>query len=382
LSDIGLSFSPWFIVGLALMIALPVTTAIVAGLGAAAYRIRRRDPTRRLTGLKWGAIIVAPLWLVGLGFGGSLLVSDILKHIANAQHDFTLDTAATVDGIALPAGTRVELDDTKALATAELPDGATLALRRATWRGKVDFTAPAHAPNAAHGLITEGTLATTTAIEGIPCRAGSRVTFFWGGELAECTLAQDADASATIDKPDGSSSAQRFRCLAGDTINMAGLRQGEVEECRLAEAADFGEVACAAGERVQVTNGNLYACTLAKPSHLGALSLPAGTSITYYERHPSNFKLPSQSAPVDGFGLSLPAGTEGYLCYPAGTLDRLTVSRNAYVAIEGIKLTGSIDFDCGTFRDGTLFEDTMIGSRWRQRGDLLSRQDLFPQKGG
>ncbi len=172
MSDIGLSFSPWFIVGLALMIALPVTTAIVVGLGAAAYRIRRRDRTRRLTGLKWGAIIVAPLWLVGLGFGGLMLVSEIHRHIEEAQHDFTLDKAATVDGIALPAGTRVELDDKKALATAELPDGATLALRRATWQGKVDFTAPAHAPNAAHGLINEGTLATTTTIEGIPLPSG------------------------------------------------------------------------------------------------------------------------------------------------------------------------------------------------------------------
>jgi Kef-type K+ transport system membrane component KefB len=42
-SDIGIIFPLWFSVGLALLVALPVTTAIMAGLGVAAYRIRRSD---------------------------------------------------------------------------------------------------------------------------------------------------------------------------------------------------------------------------------------------------------------------------------------------------------------------------------------------------
>ena len=63
----------------------------------------------------------------------------------------------------------------------------------------------------------------------------------------------------------------------------------------------------------------------------------------------------------------------------------LTVGRTAYIVIEGVKLMGFIEFDCAAdsaFKSGALFEDAVVGGRWRQRGDLLSREDLFPQKGG
>jgi hypothetical protein len=138
-SDIGLDFPPWFTVGFALILALPVTTAIMAGLAIAWRRHRRRAPARRLTTLKWSAIVIAPLWLAGLGFGGLLLVAEIRKQAENAQRYFTLDKAAEIDGVALPAGTRAELDENHALQVAELPDGATLALRGATWRGRLEF---------------------------------------------------------------------------------------------------------------------------------------------------------------------------------------------------------------------------------------------------
>jgi hypothetical protein len=37
-----------------------------------------------------------------------------------------------------------------------------------------------------------------------------------------------------------------------------------------------------------------------------------------------------------------------------------------------------VEFDCGAFRSGQLFEDTTIGGRWRERGDPVTRADLFP----
>ena len=79
------------------------------------------------------------------------------------RHYFTLDKAQEVDGIAFPAGTRVELDEDEALKAAELPAGATVKLRAAAWQGKLEFAAPGHAPNAAHGRIADGTLAASTA---------------------------------------------------------------------------------------------------------------------------------------------------------------------------------------------------------------------------
>ena len=112
-SDVGIVFPWWFILGVALMIALPVTTAIMVGLGVAASRARRRGHARRLAGLKWSASIVAPFWLLGLAFGGWYVVSEIRERIYEARHYFTLDKAREVDGIAFPAGTWVALDGTR-----------------------------------------------------------------------------------------------------------------------------------------------------------------------------------------------------------------------------------------------------------------------------
>ena len=162
-SDIGIVFAWWFTLGAALMIALPVTTAIMVGLGVAVSRARRLGHARRLAGLKWSTSVVAPFWLLGLGFGGWAVVSEIRNQIYEIRHYFTLDKAQEVDGIAFPAGTRVELDEDEALKAAELPAGATVMLRAAAWQGKLEFASPGHAANAAHGRITNGTLAASTA---------------------------------------------------------------------------------------------------------------------------------------------------------------------------------------------------------------------------
>lgn len=379
MSDIRIEFPAWFIVGLALVVALPVTTVLMAGLGIAWRRLRRRGPTRRLTAFKWSAAAVAPFWLAGLIFGGLWLVSEIERTIYGAQHYFTLDKATEIDGVVLPAATQIELDEKRALRAAGLPDGAMLKLSGAMWQGSVEFTMPIHAPNGKHGQIASGTLAASATIQSTPCQAGSRVTFFWNGQLMECTLSQDSDLKATIDKPDGVRPPRSFRCQVGDTIQLDGLRPGELAACRLAEPADFGEITCAAGERVIISNGYLAACILAKAAHFGRVTLPPGASVDYYDARPSRFKLPSAGPAVDGFGLNLPAGTEASFCYRTKAVERLEVNRDAYVMIEGVKLTGVIDFDCGTFRRGPLFEDTMIGGQRRQRGELVSSEDLSPK---
>jgi hypothetical protein len=43
-----------------------------------------------------------------------------------------------------------------------------------------------------------------------------------------------------------------------------------------------------------------------------------------------------------------------------------------------VKLTRIVEFDCGTFRDGQLFEDAMIGGSRRRAGDVVTRADLLP----
>jgi hypothetical protein len=361
-SDIGIAFPWWFTLGAALMIALPVTSAIMLGLGVAASRARRRGHARRLAGLKWSTSIVAPFWLLGLGFGGWAMVSEIRKQIYEVRHYFTLDKAQKVDDIAFPAGTRVELDEDKALKAAELPADATVTLRAAAWQGRLEFAAPVHAPNAAHGRITDGTLAPQTAFDGIPCRAGDRAPFFWDGQLMECTLSRDADISTTITTPDGAAQGRKVRCMAGDTIHMAGLRPAEVEGCRLAEPVDVAAVVCAERDRILVINGKLSAAPL--PSRRAS-----GRS-------------PCRREPRSPITSGTRARNRGSFCYRKATLDHLSVNRTAYVAIGGEKLTGWIDFDCGSFRSGQLFEDTVVAGRRRQHGERVSREDLSSQNGG
>ena len=123
------------------------------------------------------------------------------------------------------------------------------------------------------------------------------MTFFWGGRLMGCTLSQDAEIAATIATADGGTQAQKLRCLAGDTIELDGLRAGELDGCRLAEAAEFGDIACAAGESILVNNNHVAACTLAKAARFRPAQPAGGDRGHLLRRAPEQF-------PVAGAGLS------------------------------------------------------------------------------
>jgi len=52
------------------------------------------------------------------------------------------------------------------------------------------------------------------------------------------------------------------------------------------------------------------------------------------------------------------------------------VPSNAYVEIGGVKLTGTLNFDCGVFSFGTLFADTRIRGETWINGRTVFRDDL------
>ena len=197
-----------------------------------------------------------------------------------------------------------------------------------------------------------------------------------------CTLSQDTDIAATVKTPDGTTRVQELRCRADATFKFDSLRAGGLETCRLAATADFGEISCAANEPILIIERQLCSCTFAKATRFGPLTLPAGTSVGYYDSRPFHFQLPDQGAPVEGFGLALPPGAEGYLCDGSDAPKHLEVSRSAYVTIRGVKLTGFIAFDCnadGAFESGTLFEDAVVAGKSRQRGAIIQSDDLAPK---
>jgi hypothetical protein len=53
------------------------------------------------------------------------------------------------------------------------------------------------------------------------------------------------------------------------------------------------------------------------------------------------------------------------------------VPEDSYVMIAGVKLTGRMNFDCGRFEYGVLFEDTVLHGRRLARGAGISYGDVF-----
>ncbi len=379
MSDVGINFPWWFGVAVLLLYSLPFTTLALVGLGIAWFSLRRRAADRGLAMVKWSALAIAPFWLGGAFFAAGIWIGDVTRDIAEARRHTTLTQTTEIAGTRFPAGTRLTRDEGGKLQYAELPAGTTATRAGASWRDRIEFVMPGNAPGGAEGTIAAGTLAAPAVIEGIPCQAGQEVHFFWDGTLMYCTLAADATIGATIRAADGGVAAQNFRCMAAHSIHLQGIHpSGQLESCVLAEPTQIGQAICADDAELQIWNGFLQACTLAKPARFGPLDLPAGSKITNYNGAPSSFALPQAGDAVDGFGLRLPPGTEAFFCSEAMTLRQLNVDRSRYVAVAGVKLTGDIEFDCGTFRNGQLFEDAMVGGNQRRAGDLVTRADLFP----
>jgi hypothetical protein len=86
--------------------------------------------------------------------------------------------------------------------------------------------------------------------------------------------------------------------------------------------------------------------------------------------------LPELRSPLEAFRMALPPHTEISLCRDSWAVDELRVSSQAYVEIGGVKLTGFVSFDCGLFRQGSLFEDTRINGETWARGRAVFRKDL------
>ena len=380
MSDVGISFPWWFGVGVLLLYALPFTTLLLAGLAAAWVRLRRRPAGRLLPIVRWSALIIAPFWLGGAWCGAEIWIGNVQRDLAEARRHTTLTQTTEIAGAHYPAGTEITRDESGKLQFADLPEGATATLAGAEWRGRIEFVEPGHAPGGAQGIVASATLAAPAAIQGVPCQAGEEAHFFWDGTLMVCTLAADATVAAVIRAPDARGAGrQDFRCLAGHPVHLQGARpSGQLESCVLAAPAQIGEVACADRAEISLWNARLTACTLAKPTPFGPLDLPAGTKVTYYDGKPSEFALPQTGDAVDGFGLLLPPGTEAAFCAEAPALARLELGESRFVTIAGVKLTGSVGFDCGTFRDGRLFEDAVVAGKPHRAGDLMTRADLSP----
>jgi len=74
--------------------------------------------------------------------------------------------------------------------------------------------------------------------------------------------------------------------------------------------------------------------------------------------------------------MELPAKSEVWLCRDDWAVGQIVVPSNAYLEIGGVKLTGTLNFDCGAFRFATLFADTRIRGETWTNGRTVFRDDL------
>jgi hypothetical protein len=361
-------FSWWFLLLSMLSLSVPITSLALVGTGTGWIISRKRGRTGPARALRWCTVAIAPFWLAGAGFGVWMISGMMAEDAEHARLNYKVRETTVIDGVDIPAGATVWRNNNGMLQAVSLPDGVTLAASGATWQHGIEFGAT--------GWVTDGSLAADAVIQGIPCQHDHTASFADKDELRGCTLSRDTTVEATIQEAGGTSRRQSFTCQAGAAVETQMLGHGEVGACTLAAPAEIGGVTCAAGAELKLVNAMLYSCTVAKQTRFGPIDLPPGSFVAYVAGRPEWFRLPATGPAIDGFGLSLPAGAEAGFCYQSEALQRLSVDQTTYVTVEGVKLTGSIDFDCGPFQSGTLFEDTIVGGRQRQRGEVVSQADL------
>ena len=375
MSDISISFPPWVIAWLLLGQATPAITLVIIGLGAAFLFSRGR--IHRIGWLKWALAIVGGLWLGGMSFWVFGFVDQIRTGIYVARHHYRLDKTTVLAGIEIPSGSWVSVDEEGTLYGIETAQDAAVSIDGVTWRGEVRLIPLRNRTAADRGTLKSATLAADAAIQGIPCRAGMLVEFAeLGGALQHCTLAQRTRVTAEIEDDKGDKSTADLVCAADQDVFLRALYGGLLERCVLAETATIGTIACAGGKEVVLSGDGLDTCTLASAQRAGPFDLAAGTLVKFTQGRLENFEMPPTSAPLAISGLDVPPGTVVRLCDGSAEVDWLDVPEDKYVAIAGVRLTGRMNFDCGKFRYGSLFEDTELPGRRLPRGAAFSSDDV------
>ncbi len=85
--------------------------------------------------------------------------------------------------------------------------------------------------------------------------------------------------------------------------------------------------------------------------------------------------MPPTSAPLSISGIVLPPGTVVGLCDQSPDIEWLSVPEDSHVTIANVKLTGRMNFECGKFEYGSLFEATVLRGQQLPRGAAISYDD-------
>ena len=380
MSDISISFPPWMIAWFLLGEAAPLITLALAALLVAFLLNRGGSRTGLLRWLKLSLAVTGGAWLAGVSFWAAGLVDQIRTDIYQAQHHYRLEHATSLAGLDIPAGSAISVDEEGRLYEIETAEGTALAIDGASWRGEIRLVPPSQRRPSDRGMVKQATLAADATIQGVPCRAGSLVEFSEsGGDLLSCILAQLTDVAAQIPDAKGGTITQRVACASEREIRFRILGDQLLERCALAASVTIGSISCGGGEEIVFDGAGLGACTLASSQRFGPFELALETPVGFVSGQLDRFTIPPNSAPVTVSNLTLPPGSEIHLCDRSWQIDWAIVPPGGYVVVANIKLTGRLNFDCGKFEYGSLYEDTVVGGQRMARGAGVSHDDLHPQ---
>jgi hypothetical protein len=190
-------------------------------------------------------------------------------------------------------------------------------------------------------------------------------------------LTQQIGVTAEIDEGQGGKSTKDLPCAADRDVWLRTFERRLLERCVLAEPAMIGLIACAGGKEIVLSGDGLDICTLASAQRVGPFDLSAETLVVFMGGRLDKFEMPPTSAPLSISGIDLPPGTVVGLCDRSWEIEWLSVPEDSCVAIAGVKLTGRMNFDCGKFEYGALFEDTVLRGRLLPRGATILYDDVF-----
>ena len=262
MSDITISFPPFFSAWVGLGEAAPLISVALVGL-ILAYVFSRRSAHRMWQrAVKFSLVLVGGAWLGGISFWAAGLIDQLTTAIYEARHHYRLERATTMAGIAIPAGSWVWVDELGVLYQIDTAPDAAVTIEGARWRGEIRLAGLGNRAVADRASVKTGVLAEDTAIQGVSCRAGQPVEFSDSGDaLFGCMLAKRAVVTAEVRDAAGDPSTAEVVCAADREIAFRAYGNRLLERCVLAENATLGPVSCPAGAKIVLSGGGLDECT-------------------------------------------------------------------------------------------------------------------------
>jgi hypothetical protein len=210
----------------------------------------------------------------------------------------------------------------------------------------------------AHFVIESGddlgsVLAKPATVEGYPLGTGDRVFRNDDGHVVRVQLAEP-------------------RMLAD--IRVSGEVQfdgaGHITRAHLADAHEIETIPCAGDADAEFSAGRLASCKLARNHKLDGISLPAGTDLSLF---PGLWHavLPDNLGTSVG-AIAVPAGVDFRFDRAKRRVIRINVRGDRWVMVDGLRLTGTIDFtEDGRLDSADVFDAVEIGGEHHPAGTFV-----------